>query len=91
MTKHYAKSGALAFACAIAAGLSACAAPDYELADASAIGSGPRPVETMGETIARNQQGDDGCLVAGNLDKGRKCRDLRKSMEPPTLASEKQR
>lgn len=44
----------------------------------------PPPVETIGETISREQQGDNGCLVAGNLNKGRRCRALTELLTPST-------
>ena len=43
-----------------------------------------RPVETIGETISREQQSDNGCLVAGNLNKGRRCRALTELLTPST-------
>ena len=43
----------------------------------------PGPVETLGETIAREQQGD-GCLVAGNFGKTARCEKLLKDISPPT-------
>ena len=48
----------------------------------------PGPVETLGETIAKEQQGD-GCLVAGNLGKGGHCEKLRKDLNPPRVPASK--
>jgi hypothetical protein len=48
----------------------------------------PGPVETLGETIASEQQGD-GCLVAGNLGKGGHCEKLRKDLNPPKVPASK--
>lgn len=74
--------------CTVVAGLSACATPDYEVPDQATDIAGPRQVETLGETIAREQQGEDGCLVAGNLNKGGECAKLREIMLPPAPPSD---
>ena len=73
--------------CASVLGLSACASTDYEVSDEQASVSALPQVETLGETIAREQQGEDGCLVAGNLNKGGDCAKLREAMLPPPTPS----
>ncbi len=70
-------------ACAFALGLSACTTYDYTAPEHATGLSGLPEVETLGETIAREQQGEHGCLVAGNLDKGGRCEKLRETLFPP--------
>ena len=65
-----------------AVALSGCSTLDIKPSDHPDFVFQPRPVETIGETISREQQGEDGCLVAGNLNKGKSCRDLTKLLTP---------
>ena len=74
-----------AVTCAFALGLSACTfrPHDYDVADRATGASGLPEVESLGETIAREQRGSGGCLVAGNLDEGGRCEKLRGTLFPP--------
>lgn len=88
MTEITIYAARMAIVCAFATGLSACTTPDYQVPDNAINSPGPRQVETLGETIAREQQGEDGCLVASNIHKGRECAKLRETISPPSPPSE---
>ncbi|MFV0645214.1 MAG: hypothetical protein ACK5NN_12070 [Sphingomonadaceae bacterium] len=78
----------LAIICAFSIGLGACSALDYKVPENSSVIIEPQNVETLGETIAREQKGEDGCLVAGNLNKGGDCEKLRELFSPPKPSSD---
>jgi len=73
---------------AVAATLSACAVIDLKAPEDSSVIIEPQQVETLGETIAREQHGEHGCLVAGNLNKGGECKKLREIFLPPKSSSD---
>lgn len=75
-----AKKLGLIIICAL--GLSGCTTAEIRPSNDPDAVFRSRPVETFGETIAREQQGEDGCLVAGNLNKGPRCRDLTELLTP---------
>jgi hypothetical protein len=67
----------------LSATLSACSTFEIKRSEHPDVVFQPRPVESLSETIAREQQGEDGCLVAGNLNKGERCRALAEFLSPP--------
>lgn len=85
MTKSIAKVAHAITVCALAIGVNACATLDHKASDNSGVIIEPTQVETLGETIAREQEGKDGCLVAGNLNRGGDCKKLRTIVFPPPL------
>lgn len=91
MTENTVKAAKAAIVCALGIGLGACTTLDHKLSDNSGVIIEPRQVETLGETIAREQQGENGCLVAGNLNNGGDCKKLRESVFPPPAVGAKLR
>lgn len=83
MPEKLANAARVGAICAIVFGLSACSSFKIKPKDYPDTVFHPGPVETLGETIAREQQGEDGCLVAGNLNKGGDCEKLREDILPP--------
>ena len=69
-------------------GLVACTITSRSVADDRLVTYGPHHVETLGETIAREQQGKRGCLVAGNLNRGGECEKLRQFLFPPVISED---
>ncbi len=67
-------------------GLAGCTIKSRSAADDRLVTYGPSHVETLGETIAREQEGKRGCLVAGNLDQGGDCEKLREFLFPPVIS-----
>ena len=83
MLEKLANAARVGVICAIGFGLSACSTFKIKPKDYPDTVFHPGPVETLGETIAREQQGEDGCLVAGNLNRGGDCEKLREDILPP--------
>lgn len=90
MIKNLTNAARVVTICVIGLGLSACSTFKIQPKEYPDTVFQPGPVETLGETIAREQQGEYGCLVAGNLNKGGDCAELREVILPPISSSDPQ-